>query len=93
VAALPGAFLHPGRPLAHVAGGSSDIDGAIRDAFSIGDERSYDQDPRFGLAVMAEIASRALSPAVNDSGTAIDVIGRLVRVLACWAERVREPEV
>src|SRR5690606_39183717 len=32
----------------------------------------------------AEIASRALSPAVNDAGTAIDVIGRAVRLLAKW---------
>ncbi len=28
----------------------------------------------FGLVVLAEIASRALSPAVNDNGTAIDVL-------------------
>jgi uncharacterized membrane protein len=34
--------------------------------------------------VLAEIASRALSPAVNDPGTAIDVIGRAVRLLAQW---------
>ncbi|MGK9616954.1 DUF2254 domain-containing protein, partial [Salmonella enterica subsp. enterica] len=31
-----------------------------------------------------EIASRALSPAVNDPGTATDVIGRGVRSLTCW---------
>ena len=38
--------------------------------------------PVFGLCVLAENASRALSPAVNDPGTAIDVIGRGVRLLA-----------
>src|SRR5690606_5644034 len=32
------------------------------------------------------IGSRALSPATNDPGTAIDVIGRLTRLLAQWAE-------
>src|SRR5690606_22461375 len=42
------------------------------------------QDPRFGLSVLAEIASRALSSAMNDSGTAIDVIGRAVRLLGGW---------
>lgn len=55
-------------------------------AFIIGSERSFDQDPRFGLIVLSEIASRALSPGVNDPGTAIDVIGRIVRILAIWAE-------
>lgn len=59
----------------------------IQKAFSVGDERTFDQDPRFGLSVMAEIASRALSPAVNDPGTAIDVIGRLVRLLSDWQRR------
>ncbi|MEW9836824.1 DUF2254 domain-containing protein [Mesorhizobium marinum] len=87
VAALPGTFVHRGRPVAFFVGDSEDdIDAAIRDAFSVGDERSFDQDPRFGLCVMAEIASRALSPAVNDPGTAIDVLGRAVRVLGVWAD-------
>ncbi|CAB3825585.1 MAG: DUF2254 domain-containing protein [Achromobacter pulmonis] len=61
----------------------------IRQAFSVGTRRSYDQDPRFGIVVLSEIAIRALSPAVNDSGTAIDVIGRCARLLALWAEGAR----
>lgn len=59
----------------------------VRDAFVVDAERSFEQDPRFGLSVLAEIASRALSPAVNDPGTAIDVIGRAVRLLQSWAHR------
>ena len=59
---------------------------AVRKAFSIGETRSFDQDPRFGLAVMSEIASRALSPAMNDPGTAIDVIGRTTRLMGLWAK-------
>ncbi|MGQ3675804.1 DUF2254 domain-containing protein [Xanthobacter sp. TB0139] len=59
---------------------------AIRDAFSISDERSFPQDPRFGLAVMSEIASRALSPGINDPGTAIDIIGRSTRLMNLWAQ-------
>lgn len=54
------------------------------DAYSIGDNRSFEQDPRFGLIVLGEVASRALSPAVNDAGTAIDVIGTSMRLLAPW---------
>lgn len=92
VHAIPGTFIHADAPLAWVGISGEDMDIAaterkIRDAFLIGDERSFDQDPRFGLAVMSEIACRALSAAVNDYGTAIDVIGRDTRLLSLWAHR------
>ena len=59
---------------------------AFCSAFAIGDSRSYDQDPRFGLIVLGEIAAKALSPGVNDPGTAIQVIGAGVRLLDVWLE-------
>ncbi len=65
----------------------------IRGAFTIGGVRSFDQDPRFGLAVMSEIGSRALSAGINDSGTALDVIGRNTRLLATWAKGPDESTV
>ena len=88
--AAPGTFVYPNTPLAWIASPRQDDEArqalqCIREAFSIGKERSFDQDPRFGLAVLSEIASRALSPAVNDPGTAIDVLGRQARVLCTWA--------
>lgn len=94
LAALPGTFSAPGRALAHVTADSgvfSDIDTSqIAKAFMIGDERQFDEDPRFGLIVLSQIASRALSPAVNDPGTAIDIIGTFVRLFALWVEPVEE---
>ncbi len=87
LAALPGDFAHEGRPLAYVVGAKEIDPSALAAAFTIGKERSYDQDPRFGLIVLAEIASRALSPAVNDPGTAIGIIGRAMRLLAIWRAR------
>lgn len=70
--------------------GNNDCLTSIRQALEIVDERSYSQDPRFGFDVLAEVASRALSPAVNDAGTAIDVIGRGVRLLAPWVSKRNE---
>jgi uncharacterized membrane protein len=102
----PGAFIYGDTVLArvgpHQAGEGTE--GVLRDiaqAFTIGGERNFDQDPRFGLIVLSEIASRALSPAVNDPGTAIDVTGRLVRLLTLWArgsdikpeEELRHPHI
>ena len=86
LAALPGTFVHPAAPLLHMADLRDDLHEEARAAFSIGHCRTYDQDPRFGLIALTEAASRALSPAVNDPGTAIEVIGRLVRVLSEWDE-------
>lgn len=82
VLALPGVFADPSRPLARVLSPeTAKMKDAVAEAFTVGAERTFDQDPRFGLCVLSEIASRALSPAVNDPGTAIDVIGRAVRLL------------
>ncbi len=90
IAALPGTFAAPGRPLAHLFADSGEVDTSqhklIEKAFLVGDERIFDNDPRFGLIVLSEVASRALSPGVNDPGTAIDIIGRLVRLFALWVE-------
>lgn len=85
IVGLPGTFNDPTRPLAFCDGLDEEAMEAVVTAFTIGNGRSFDQDPRFGLCVMSEIASRALSSALNDPGTAIDVIGRAVRVLAIWA--------
>lgn len=101
VVVQPGCFVHPAAPVLWFEG---DADEAVRsrllDAFTLGDMRSFDQDPRFGLSVLSEIASRALSPAVNDPGTAIDILGRGVRLLSAWveycepqADEVRYPRV
>ena len=90
---LPGSFVYADTPLALVhAGAAQDASlseamiALIRAAFTLGQLRSFDQDPRFGLVTLSEVALRALSPAVNDPGTAIDVIGRQTRLLTYWAQ-------
>ncbi|EOV6249958.1 DUF2254 domain-containing protein [Vibrio parahaemolyticus] len=85
----PGSFVYLGQPLAWVCGELAE-ESEVTAAFTIRTERSYDQDPRFGLVVLAEIASRALSPAVNDNGTAIDVLGRSIRALSLWGELISQ---
>lgn len=82
VAALPGNLVEPGRPIAYVAGRCDDAAAdKVREAFTLAHSRAFDHDPRFGLVVLSEIASRALSPAVNDPGTAIAVIEAGTRVM------------
>lgn len=93
VGAPAGTFVHPSRPIAWTDFDDEARRQDVREAFSVGDSRTYEQDPRFGLVVLAEIASRALSPAVNDPGTAIEVLATGVRVLDRWCgERGRRGE-
>lgn len=96
VAALPGTLAAPGRALAFVStslGDPAEID-CMRmvELFQIGGDRLFDDDPRFGLVVLSEIAGRALSPAVNDPGTAIDVIGTLQRLFTLWGDHTNAGE-
>lgn len=101
IAALPGAFTAPGRPIAFIQvdaqdkTGSDDIDEKkLINAFVIGRDRVFDEDPRFGFVVLSEIADRALSPGVNDPGSAIAVLGCMVRLFALWSQPIEAtPEV
>lgn len=82
ITARPGAYVAPNRPLMRIEGVVPEkLVEELVGAFVVGDSRTFYSDPRFGLVVLSEIASKALSPGINDAGTAIDVIGTLVRVL------------
>lgn len=64
---------------------------AMAAAFAIEDERTFDDDPRFAMVVLAEIGSRALSLAVNDPGTAIAALNAGQRVLEALADLQAKP--
>ncbi|MVW78094.1 DUF2254 domain-containing protein [Bordetella sp. 02P26C-1] len=98
VDALPGTFVYSDTPVAWLAEApteeeSPELQERLLKAITIGTERSFDQDPRFALSVMSEIGSRALSPATNDPGTAIDVIGRMTRLMSLWAASCESADI
>ena len=91
LAAHVGSFVMAGEVLAYIDDRGDgdgepederDCEEIIRAHIKQGDTRTYDQDPRFGLMVLGEIASKALSPGINDPGTAIDIITRQARILS-----------
>jgi uncharacterized membrane protein len=91
VACAAGALADPTRPLVWTSWRpDEDQRAALTRAFAFGAERSFDQDPRFCLQVLAEIGSRALSPGINDPGTAIGIIAGQQRLLTHWGHRARE---
>ncbi len=92
IEAIPGAFTLPRTALATVRGELADsARERLRKAFTLGPERSFAQDPQFGLIVLSEIASHALSPGINNPGIAKDVITSLVRLLCRWMDLNADP--
>jgi uncharacterized membrane protein len=95
----PGKHVLEGQPLAQVSGDvSPEVLEELARKFLIGDRRSFEQDPVFGLHVMSEIGSKALSPGVNDAGTAIETIAGIQELLWGYAQAravcdVRHPQV
>jgi len=71
-----GHFVVAGRPLATVwpAARANDVVRALARAHITGPQRTLAQDPVFPIDQLAEIAIRALSPAVNDTFTALTCI-------------------
>jgi uncharacterized membrane protein len=53
-------------------------------------QRTQDQDVRFNVTLLGETADRALSPGINDSGTAIVVMDLLVSFFDHWCATRRE---
>lgn len=95
VSVQPGDFATRTVPLAHVLREDPHVvldHERVAKAFSIGQERAFETDPVCGLLALSEIASRALSPAVNDPGTAVAVLGAQVRLFAGWSEPQGERE-
>jgi uncharacterized membrane protein len=72
----PGHFIATGRPLATVwpGGAAGQVALALSKAHVTGPHRTLMQDPVFAIDQLVEIAIRALSPAVNDTFTALTCI-------------------
>ena len=79
-----GDFVPEGAVLVEVHGtqpGSVADAAVLRGLIALGDERTIQQDPAFAIRVMVDIAIRALSPAVNDPTTAVQVLDYLGETL------------
>lgn len=64
---------------------------ALNDAYSIGHHRTVEQDPAFGIRQIVDIALKALSPAVNDTSTAVMCVDYLTAIMARLTSRQFPP--
>lgn len=89
VVANVGSFVSAQSPVMWIAPAPDDVAACrsrMLDAIAIGDSRTLQQDVEFGVIQLTDIAVRALSPGVNDPGTACDMIVHLGNVMTeLWA--------
>jgi uncharacterized membrane protein len=69
------------------AGGGELSDGALQGSVAIGPERTLEQDPQFAFRIIVDIASKALSPAINDPTTGVLALDQIHRLLATVARQ------
>lgn len=92
-----GDFVTEGEPLVSIAlsGDEADPDDGAQSllreqvggAFAMGRYRTVEQDPRFGIRQLVDIALKALSPGVNDTTTAVSCVHFLGVILTRLARR------
>src|SRR5262245_30234314 len=73
-----GDYLGAGEPLFRVFGGRQELTpDELCQKVAVGQERTLEQDPTFAFRIMVDIASKALSPAINDPTTAVLAIDQI----------------
>lgn len=77
-----GDFAADGTPLFRIYEGGDDLDDdELRRMVAVGQERTLEQDPMFAFRIIVDIASKALSPAINDPTTAVLAIDQIHHLL------------
>jgi uncharacterized membrane protein len=85
-----GEFVIADTPLVSLAGVGDpgrDVADALARAVTISSHRTTEQDPAFGIRQLTDVALRALSPAVNDTTTAVMCVDWLSAVTLRLARR------
>jgi uncharacterized membrane protein len=81
VRAAVGDTLVEGTAMLHAHGGQPMDEAKLRAAFLLGAERTFEQDPKYAIRLVVDIAIKALSPAVNDPTTAVQALDQLEDLL------------
>ena len=89
-----GDFVAADEPLFRLYGGAATIDEkTLRECVAFGSERTMEQDPMFSFRILADIALKALSPAINDPTTAVLAMDQIHRLLRLVGKRRLHDEV
>ena len=86
-----GQFVVQGTGLMTLAHGNEEYAKELRELVKISVYRTIEQDPAFGIRQIVDVALKALSPAINDTTTAVMCIDYLGTVLAVVAPKTFPP--
>ncbi len=53
----------------------------LMDAVALGSDRTFEQDPKYALRLLVDVAIKALSPAINDPTTAVQALDQIEDLL------------
>ena len=82
MASAVGDTLVEGATLLHVQDSETPLpEDALRRAVRLERERTFEQDPKYPIRLLVDIAIKALSPAINDPTTAVQTIDQLEDLL------------
>jgi uncharacterized membrane protein len=71
-----------GMPLLRVHGGGRPLpERALRRLVRLGAERTFEQDPKYAIRLLVDVAIKALSPAINDPTTAVQALDQVEDLL------------
>ena len=77
--------------LLRVHGGKNTIpEASLRRAIRLESERTFEQDPKYPLRLLVDVAIRALSPAINDPTTAVQALDQIEDLLRRLGRRELE---
>ena len=75
-------------PLLHVCGARQLIpEEKLRNGIELGNQRTFEQDPKYAMRLLVDIAIRALSPAINDPTTAVQALDQIEDLLLRLGQR------
>jgi uncharacterized membrane protein len=82
LAASVGDSVLESTPILRVLGGVDPLPEAqLRKAIELGGERTFEQDPKYAIRLLVDIAIKALSPAINDPTTAVQALDQIEDLL------------
>jgi uncharacterized membrane protein len=87
-----GNYVAPGAPLYRVYAEAEVPADSLHQSVALGRERTMEQDPAFAFRVIVDIASKGLSPAINDPTTAVLAIDQIHHLLRHVGSRCLEDE-
>src|SRR5215467_1353811 len=82
MAAAVGDAVLESTPILRILGGTGPLpEEALRRAIELGTERTFEQDPKYAIRLLVDIAIKALSPAINDPTTAVQALDQIEDLL------------